>query len=272
MEATVVWTIYCHVHVESGRRYVGLTGRTWKERWRGHVSASKHVHTYFAHAIRKYGKDAFSHEVLETCGTLEEANVAEEKWILHFDTRNPEKGFNLAKGGFYTPCQHRKNPWEQEGFREKVTASIKVVWQDPEHQARMSASSREVNSRPEVKKKIGDAARGRVMSPETRQLISAQKTGRTGRKTSEATKKKLAAANVGKTVSDETRARMSAASSARRPSEETRARISATAKARFASVVRTHCKRGHELLTENVYMNSRGVRECRTCKRLVLGR
>ena len=101
------WTVYCHIHRATGRRYVGLTKKTWRKRWNQHVyTASKLAKkgwSHFANAIRKYGKDAFDHEVLEVCDTLDEANAAEEKWIEHFDSRNPEKGFNLKRGGDHLP-------------------------------------------------------------------------------------------------------------------------------------------------------------------------
>ena len=176
----MAWTIYCHTHTKSGRRYVGLTSQTWQKRWKNHVHAagsSKGGRWHFANAIRKYGKTAFSHEVLEVCDTLEEANAAEEKWIAHFDTRNPEKGFNLKKGGDHIP-HPVKNPWDRPEYRKKssaaskakwrdpefrarVTQGVKKAWQDPEHREKMCEISREINSRPEVKAAISAAASSR---------------------------------------------------------------------------------------------------------------
>lgn len=170
------WTIYCHTHIESSRRYIGLTSQTWQKRWKNHVNTAKNSKGcfHFPNAIRKYGKDAFSHEVLEICDTLEDANAAEVRWIARFDTRNPEKGFNLRKGGQHTP-HPVKNPWDRPEYRKKssvasrrkwkdpafrarVTAGVSEAWQDPAHRERMSAISREVNSRPEVKAAISRAA------------------------------------------------------------------------------------------------------------------
>ncbi|KKM23993.1 hypothetical protein LCGC14_1609580 [marine sediment metagenome] len=118
------WTIYCHIHNITGRRYVGLTSQTWQERWKNQVhvaKSSKGGRWHFPNAIRKYGKDAFSHKVLGVCDTLEEANIAEIRWIEHFDTRNPEKGFNLAKGGKHVPHPIRKNPWNNPKYRAKFS-------------------------------------------------------------------------------------------------------------------------------------------------------
>lgn len=117
------WTIYCHIHIESGRRYIGLTSRSWQSRWKNHCYAaksSKGGRWHFPNAIRKYGKEAFSHEVLEICHSLEVANLAEECWISFYETRDPEKGFNLVKGGQHVPHPIRKNPWDDPEYRAKI--------------------------------------------------------------------------------------------------------------------------------------------------------
>lgn len=227
-----MWTIYCHTHIATGRHYVGLTKKTMLFRWNRHVyDALKRGRgvraSHFASAIRKYGKDAFSHEVLETCGTLEEANAAEESWIERLDTRNPDRGFNLMRGGEQVVPKVRRNPWDDPAYRERMTAFCQ-----------------EMSSRPEVKAKVGAAARGRVFSDETRRKITENLTGRT-HVTSPETRAKLSAAlkrhfseNL---VSEETRRKMSESSRGRVTPDETRARVSAAGLARSASVVRTHC-------------------------------
>jgi len=116
------WTIYCHVHTESGRRYVGLTKHTMMHRWNQHCAqskTSKDGRWHFPNAVRKYGKDAFSHEVLEICHDLDVANLAEECWIELLETRNPEKGFNLAKGGAHGEWSDTKTT------REKLSEATK---------------------------------------------------------------------------------------------------------------------------------------------------
>jgi hypothetical protein len=150
-----------------------------------HAKTSKDGRWHFPNAIRKYGKDAFSHEVLAQSWTLEGANATEEELILQYDTRNPEKGFNLAKGGGSQPNLVRRNPWDDPKYREKRTAQSKELWKDPifrknvitaataalnttESKIKRSVISKETNSRPEVKMKISAAAKGkkRVFTPE----------------------------------------------------------------------------------------------------------
>jgi hypothetical protein len=49
--------------------------------------------------LKKYGKDNFACEIVEKCDTLDELNERESYWIEYFQSRNPEIGYNLAKGG-----------------------------------------------------------------------------------------------------------------------------------------------------------------------------
>jgi len=218
----VRFTIYCHIHIKSGRRYVGLTKRTMMQRWHGHVScANKQTKgwSHFANAIRKYGKDAFSHEVLEVCHSLEEANAAEQRWIRDLDVTNPEKGFNLAPGGDHRPHPFR-NPWNRPGYREKHANDI-ATCQTPEARAKMTATHRSPEfraKRSEISKKFQSdpiyRARQSIIiqkthsNPEVKAKLSAASRGRKSKPVSEETRQKLRAAGFGRKPTDEVRAKM----------------------------------------------------------------
>lgn len=232
------WTIYCHMHTESQRRYIGLTKRTMERRWAQHVcqaKSSKGGRWHFPNAIRKYGPEAFEHFVLEVCKTLEEANAAEKRWIAHFDTRNPLSGFNLAEGGQHTPHPIRKNPWDDPVYRAKQLArsldylhnsatysKMKATVNTPEFKAKQSATSREIHSRPEVKAKLSAAAKGHVKTAETRAKMSANMTGHV---TSQETRAKIGAKSAGRKHSAESKAKMSEVFSASPAVERTRSRL-----------------------------------------------
>ena len=235
------YTIYCHTHVESGRRYIGLTSQTMEKRWSEHVTKSKNSkggRWHFPNAIRKYGPDAFFHEVLAQSWDLEGANATEQALIAQEDTCNPEKGFNLAKGGSHTP-HPITNPWDRPEFRAAVTAGVSAKWQDSNHQIKMSKISREVNSRPEVKQKISAAHTGKPISQERKDRLSELKTGT---KRSPEVLAKLAIiqsspeylakqrqTHLGKKTSDLTKRRIAASSKSSDP--EMRARIAASVRA-----------------------------------------
>lgn len=171
MTGMTLYTLYCHTHIESGRRYVGLTKKTMMHRWNRHVHSAnwrrkgKGV-SHFANAIRKYGEDAFSHEVLEICKDLEVANLAEACWIEFYETRNPKKGFNLMPGGGFQP-HPVSNPWDRPEFRIKMAEASRLNWLRPsirmnhskavkesfteERLAKSSAATKAVRSKPENK-------------------------------------------------------------------------------------------------------------------------
>jgi hypothetical protein len=119
-----MYTVYCHTHIESGRRYIGLTKKTVMQRWNQHVYTSTRNRggwSHFANAIRKYGKDAFVHEVLAKYSSLQRANAAERRFIKKFKTTDPMFGFNLAPGGGFKP-HPITNPWHRPEFRAKQLA------------------------------------------------------------------------------------------------------------------------------------------------------
>lgn len=95
------FTIYCHTNRVNGKRYVGQTVYSMEKRWADHISASKAQKggsRVFAAAIRKYGVDAFDHQVLEVTSTQEDADLYETLWIEQMGCRVPN-GYNLESGG-----------------------------------------------------------------------------------------------------------------------------------------------------------------------------
>ncbi len=296
------WTIYCHIHVESGRRYIGLTSRTWQRRWAQHCvqsKSSKGGRWHFPNAIRKHGKDAFSHEVLETCETVEEANAAEEKWILHFDTQNPEKGFNLARGGSHTP-HPVKNPWDRPEFRAKQLESGKRKWSDPEFLRKQADHSKSLSDNPDFKKKVsdavkkayeedpsfksrvGDSIREMWKNPDYRKKTSDAAREAVWRLESRAMTSrgtKAAAQTLGNQEARSLaskklwsnplfRESMSVGARERAQNPEWRSKC---APVNHSSSAKTHCIRGHEFTEANTN-RYKGKRICRTCRRITQDR
>ena len=50
-------------------------------------------------AIEKYGVENFTGEILEWCYSKDSLNEKEVYWIAQLDTRDPNIGYNLTKGG-----------------------------------------------------------------------------------------------------------------------------------------------------------------------------
>lgn len=91
------YCVYVHTNKVNGKRYVGITSMEPEKRWaKGHGYRSN---VLFYRAIQKYGWDGFDHDIL-ACGlTKQEACEMEVAMIAEFDLVNPEKGYNLDRGG-----------------------------------------------------------------------------------------------------------------------------------------------------------------------------
>ena len=89
--------IYFIQHKESGKYYIGQTVKSAEERILDHFRTAKTVDTYLYRAIRKYGKDAFTYGIIESCLT-EELNDKETYWIERLGSLAPH-GYNMTRGG-----------------------------------------------------------------------------------------------------------------------------------------------------------------------------
>jgi group I intron endonuclease len=247
------WTIYCHMHIETRRCYVGLTSQSMEHRWKTHVSkarSSRGGRWHFPNAIRKYGKGAFSHRILEICDSLEKANLREEAWIELFETRDPEFGFNLTKGGGSQPHPIRKNPWDDPVYRKNASEAARARASTPAGKNLMRAN--------------GLKSLGRKHKPETIAKLS------TPLKTKEEhlAVRELCESQHSKFGSKEHRAKISAAIRLIASDPEHRKKISMGVKSSayiLSLSSATYCRRGHEFSLENTIIQP-GGRKCRKCK------
>lgn len=195
--------VYCHTS-PSGKQYVGIASGGWRSRWRSHVFEARRGSALPLHrAINKYGPEAFQHQVLEQCGTREDAEAAEKFWILALGTKTPA-GYNATDGG--------------EG----------VVGLSSEARARMRRAhlGKAVSSETIARMSKPRPDRRIPHSSEHRARISA---AHLGKRLSAEARDKLRAANLGKRQSDETKAKRAASMRAAwaRRSEAERAAVGA---------------------------------------------
>ena len=91
--------IYKFTHIESGRCYIGQTIQNPNQRRLEHISGSRRSKkTYHFHnALKKYGIDAFTFEVIAVATSLDELNTLEELYVTQFNSI--ENGFNIRQAG-----------------------------------------------------------------------------------------------------------------------------------------------------------------------------
>ena len=93
------WKIYKRTNLVNGKVYIGQTKqRNWLDRiYQENRPSNKQVITY---AVLKYGIDNFKNEIIEDkLYSQDDADRAEIKWIKHYDSCNPDKGYNRTHGG-----------------------------------------------------------------------------------------------------------------------------------------------------------------------------
>ena len=94
--------IYLIKNQINNKVYVGQS-RNIEQRWRTHRNRPFNPHSIdyekpLYRAIRKYGIENFSFQVLEEC-SIEALNEKEVYWISQLNAMNPLFGYNLTEGG-----------------------------------------------------------------------------------------------------------------------------------------------------------------------------
>jgi group I intron endonuclease len=91
--------LYKITNLLNDKVYVGQTinaGRRWSDhKWLSKKKPEQYIHR----AMNKYGIKNFQFEVIAECKSSSDANETEKQLIIQYDSRNPEKGYNLAPGG-----------------------------------------------------------------------------------------------------------------------------------------------------------------------------
>jgi group I intron endonuclease len=146
--------VYCITNRITGRRYIGLTTGSIKERWQSHMQrVRKGVKTALYDAIRAYGAENF--EILEMASLLANGDVAALK-MLEREIISQEgtfgAGYNMTAGGDGTPGRK---------LSEKEIAARKAVKWTPERRAAFSRAMAGRELSPEHRSKIGAASKGR---------------------------------------------------------------------------------------------------------------
>lgn len=168
-----MFIVYCHTNRLNRKSYIGWAivreGQTpydaMMRRWSAHCANSRP--DLFPNAIRKYGIDAWDHEVLEVMSTRKGIKQAEKLWITQHRTcafDHPDTGYNMTRGGDgggmlgHVPTQEHR-----EKLRQALTGKPK----SDIAKARMSSSKRGAlnyifgtHRDDATKKKISEALRG----------------------------------------------------------------------------------------------------------------
>jgi len=150
VQGSFIGIVYLITNLLNGKRYVGCSKVTLKQRWWRHRSSAKKGSPLALHAaIRKYGAERFTVETLEeVSGTHADLMAAEIRQIAFHNSIAPN-GYNLTMGG--------------DG----------VDYQVPGVYERMVEGARKRSANPEWLRNTADAARRRAADPEWRGINAA---------------------------------------------------------------------------------------------------
>lgn len=119
------YVVYVHQNKLNSKRYIGITNNPSK-RWYG---KGKHYEgcPHFFNAIKKYGWDNFTHEIIESCVTLEEAKKLEREYIAKYKTQDSRYGYNISPGGDWHASMLGKHHTEETKQKMREAALGRVI-------------------------------------------------------------------------------------------------------------------------------------------------
>ena len=242
-------SIYKITNTVNGKSYIGQTIHdAEKTRIRQHLrgKGSQPV----KHAIKKYGQDAFTFEILHDGIIPEFLDDLEKEVIAKFNTMSPN-GYNLTEGGDggsyceetrrkMSESQKGQTPWNKgkplsDEHCRKLSEAQKGRIHSEETRRKMSETHKGkqyclgYKHSEETRRKLSEAQKGRIHSEETRRKMSESRRGKNnhfyGRTFSEEHRRKLSNANKGRKLSKEHKRKISDAHKGKTISEEHRRKL-----------------------------------------------
>ena len=157
------WKVYRFTFPD-GKVYIGCTGQELKERCKSkNYSKGMPVHQAFL----RFPKDSWKLDVLSVWDNEKAGLAAEIAAIEHYDSTNPEKGYNLTKGGKGSLGTHHTEEWKR-----KNSEMMRKRKKSPETIAKVAAKNRG-ERRPSLLREH-NGFYGKWHSPETLSIISAK--------------------------------------------------------------------------------------------------
>ena len=120
--------IYKITNLVNGKVYIGQS-QNIKERWKDHRTDYKRGEVILYRAMRKYGIDNFSFEVIEEC-SVDELNEKEIYYIAEYNSyiyAENSNGYNMTIGGDGMRGFHHK-----EVSKEKISSILTNLYKDKE--------------------------------------------------------------------------------------------------------------------------------------------
>lgn len=178
----------------NGKKYIGQ--KKFDKKWINYIGSG----VYFKNAIKKYGKENFSREIIAIAYSRKELDGLEKEFIKFHNATESDNFYNIADGG------HNGNTFAGK-------------------------TEEEMNG---ISKKISDSKVGKNLSEDTCTKISEALKGHIpwniGITPSEETKQKISKSNIGKKLTEEQKIKVSMSKIGKPRSKDTKEKISQTLK------------------------------------------
>lgn len=149
--------IYLITNNITNQKYVGKTIHTIEHRFRIHCHDTNN--TYIDNAIKAYGSENFSVQLLKTCPD-DEWKYWETYYIRELHTHWSEGGYNLSMGGDFNPMDDEEvkrrhavacaSPQHREKLRAAATGKRHTL----ESRNKMSIIQKQIYSNPDLRRKV----------------------------------------------------------------------------------------------------------------------
>jgi group I intron endonuclease len=167
----VLHYVYITTNLITGQQYIG------KHSTDNESSNYLGSGTRLLKAIRKYGKENFSKEVVSTHYTEDEAYLAEDALIDKLNAIESEKFYNIVKGGRGGGFDRKLGPRDESKIRKGWNHSDEAKQKISEaHKGKENWHKGKLKS-DETRAKMAVAQKGRIVSDATREKISAASSG-----------------------------------------------------------------------------------------------
>jgi group I intron endonuclease len=93
-------------------------------------------------SIKKYGKENFRKEIIETCSSLDELNDREVFWIKELNATNRKIGYNIALGGDGGDIYNQLSDIRKKQSVKKVQDKLKIIRLTDEYKKKRSDALR----------------------------------------------------------------------------------------------------------------------------------
>jgi len=224
--------IYCLTNLANGKFYIGQTSQAPTLRLYQHFKDAERKTGPLQAALRKYGRDGFSFEVLSEADSADDLNRLETLWILSTNANIRGIGYNCDSGGTSKTANAET--------REKLRVAHLGKKQGPEQIAKRVMSMKGKKRSGVALQNLVNGARKRSaqLTPEQRSAMADRfRLFATGREPPNKGKKGIQTPwNKGIPMSEEMKSRQSALRKGVSLSPEHKARISAAMKGKMPTV------------------------------------